>query len=518
MSDFTGVFSGNPGLTATANRNITNGNLGAVPLLFRAGPAALGPPATCSGGMVPPACIPEAPEYPIASTVTGSVNIFDPNLQVPYSDSWTAGFQRAIGRRSAVEIRYVGTRNREQWTTYNMNETNILDNGFLQEFLNAQANLYANMAAGRGADFRYYGPGTGTVPLPIYLAHFTGTPLASAGDAARYTGGNWTNSNFVNPLSRWAPNPFTPAGTGANTGLNGSATFRANALAAGVPRNYFVANPDALGGANVTGFGGYTKYNGVQVQFRRRLSGGLQFDANYATGKAWQSSRYSFRVDRKFTRDTGAEGDVAHAVKATAVYELPFGRGKRFGGDISSLLDYFVGGWQVAATTRIQSGRLLDLGNVRVVGMSVDDVQKAFALRRVGPNEIYMWPDDIVQNTIRAYSRDLNGYTLGAPTGRYFAPANGPDCIETIASGYGDCGVRTLVIQGPTIRNFDLNFVKSVRIQGRRSVEFRVDALNVLDMVNFTPTTAVGATTLSGWQLTGADSGRVVQLVVRLNW
>ena len=515
MSDFTGPLGSNPGLSINANRNTANGNLGAIPHLLRDGD--LGPPAICTGAITA-ACMPLTPSYPIATTVTGELNIFDPNLQVPFSDTWTVAMQRAIGTKSAVEVRYVGTRNREQWTEYNYNEANIHENGFLQEYLNAQSNLYANIAAGRGEDFRYFGPGTGTVPLPIYLAYLTGRPAAQAGAAASYTGSTWNNTNFVAPLSRFAPNPFTHTGTGANNGLNGSATFRNNAVAAGLPRNFFFANPDVLGGANVTGHGGYTKYNGMQFQFRRRLTDGLQFDVNYAFGKALTSTRYSFRVDRVLLRDTGAEGDVPHAVKGTFVYELPFGQGRRYGTNAGPVLDRIIGGWSVSGTARVQSGRLLDLGNVRVVGMSLDEAEKAFNLRRVGPDEIYMWPDDIIQNTIRAYSRDLNGYTQGQPEGRYFAPANGPDCIETIAGGYGDCGVRSLVIDGPVFRTMDISFSKDVRVQGRKSIQFRIDMINAFDAVNFTPATGVGGTALSNYQLTGADSGRVVQLVTRFNW
>jgi len=515
MSDFTGVFGANPGLTANANRNVNNGNLGAIPLLLRDG--YLGPPATCVGA-VTPACIPEAPSYPIPTTVTGSINIFDPDLQVPYSDSWTAGIQRAIGRGAAIEIRYVGTRNREQWTTYNYNETNIIENGFFEEFKLAQANLYANIAAGRGENFRYFGPGTGTSPLPIYLAYFSGIPSSQAADPARYTSASFASSDFVNPLSRYAPNPFTHAGTNANAGLNGSATRRANAIAAGLPANFFVANPNALGGANVTGNGGYTKYNGLQVQFRRRLSGGLQFDANYSTGRGYQSSRYSFRVPRELTRDTGGEGDVTHAWKGTFVYELPFGEGRRFMAGANRWVDGFLGGWQVSGTARVQTSALIDLGNVRVIGMSEDDVRDLFRFRRVGPDEMYMWPQDIIDNTIRAYSRNINGYTLGEPTGRYFAPANGPDCIETIAAGYGQCGVRSLVITGPIFRTMDLAFSKEIRISGKKNVQIRVDLLNAFDAVNFTAEDGVGSTTLAGWQISGANSGRVMQIVTRFNF
>jgi hypothetical protein len=69
------------------------------------------------------------------------VNIFDPNLQVPYSDTWTVGFQRSLGQKQAIEIRYVGTRSRQQWENFNYNEADILNNKFLDEFKLAQANL-----------------------------------------------------------------------------------------------------------------------------------------------------------------------------------------------------------------------------------------------------------------------------------------------------------------------------------------------------------------------------------------
>jgi len=523
MSDFTGVLGNNPGLTVNADRSAGNGNIGTLPLLLRDGN--LGPPSSCSSGPVTSACIPVAPTYPIAATGTGSINIFDPNLQVPYSDSWTVGYQRAVGRRSAVEVRYIGTRNRENWRAYNYNELNIKENGFLDEFKRAQNNLYSNIAAGRGESFAYFGPGTGTSPLPIYLAYLRGTPLSQGGNcadaaacASLYPSGTFTNTNFVNPLSRFNPNPFTPAGTNSSSGLQGTATQRANAVAAGLPRNFFLANPDMIGGANVTGHGDFTTFKGMQVQFRRRMSGGLLFDTSYALSNTYNSTRYSFRVGRLLTRDTGGEGDVTHAVKGTFVYELPFGQGKRYAGDVGGLMNGIVGGWQVSGAWRIQTDALIDLGNVRIVGMSAEEAGNAFGMRKVSDSEIYWWPQDIIDNTIKAYSRDLNGFTRGAPTGRYFAPANYDNCIETIAAGYGDCGVRTFVLTPQWFKAFDLSFVKEVKLQGRKNLQLRIDMLNALDLVNFDPESGVGNTTLADWQVTGANSARTIQLVARFNW
>ena len=534
MSDFTGVFGSNPGLTLTATRNTGNGNL-TVPLNFRDG--YLGPPPTCPPppAQKPTGCMLAAPEYPLTNqTATEDIAIFDPNLQVPFSDTWTVGFQRALGQKSAVEIRYVGTRSREQWETFNYNETNIHENGFLTEFQNAQANLQSHIAAGCGGSsnpcsFAYRGPGTGTVPLPIYLAFFSGTPIALQGQCANasacatmYNSANWRSSSFINPLSRFDGDPFTPAGTSATTGLAGDPTRQANSIRAGLPANFFRVNPDMLGGAEATGNRGFTSYNAMQLQYRRRLSDGFQFDANYALGLGYDSTHYSFRVPRLSTRTAGGEGDVTHAFKATGVWELPFGQGRRFGGNMGAGMDRLVGGWQLSGTTRLQSGRLFDLGNVRLVGMTHDDVQKLFRLRMENDTIVYAWPQDIIDETIKAYSTSATSPTgygaLGAPSGRYFAPANGPDCLETIDEDYGECGVRSLIVTGPIVANVDLSLRKRVNITGRVVYEFSLDVFNVFNRVTWVPSVGIGSTTLAGWQAGLPSSARTMQIGTRISW
>ena len=528
MNDFTGRFGNNPGLTIPATRSTGNGNL-TVPLLLRTGN--LGPPNVCPPlpAVKPTGCMLAAPEYPLSNqNANGSVNIFDPHLQVPYSDTWTVGFQRSLGATQAVEIRYVGTRSRAQWETFNYNEANIIENGFMDEFRLAQGNLQAHIASGCGVtgkpacSFAYRGPGTGTSPLPIYLAFFSGLPASMAGDVTRYTSSSWTSSSFVNPLAAYNGNVFTPAGTSSTTGLAGDPTRQANSIKAGLPANFFRANPDMLGGANATGNRGFSLYNSLQLQYRRRLSGGLQFDANYTYGLGELSEHFSFRVPRELLRSTGGEGDVTHGLKATGVYELPFGRGRRFANSINQLADYFVGGWQFSGTTRIQSGRLADLGNVRVVGMTIEEAQDAFEMRRVSDTIVYFWPQDIIDETIKAYSTSatsVTGYgSLGPPSGRYFAPANSPECMETIASDYGDCGVRQLVVTGPMQLNFDFSLRKRIPIGSRVTYEFSLDVFNVLNRVNWTPTTGVGSTTLANWQGGLPGSARTMQIGTRFSW
>ncbi len=64
---------------------------------------------------------------------------------------------------------------------------------------------------------------------------------------------------------------YEPDPLDAANDLHANATFRANALAAGLPANFFVLNPD-VDQANITRDAARTKYDALQIDFRRRLS------------------------------------------------------------------------------------------------------------------------------------------------------------------------------------------------------------------------------------------------------
>jgi hypothetical protein len=538
MSSFRGIYSNNPGVTISADRTTALNTLvldgGSLPLLLR------------NGNRLSPPSFPTSQVTPFTEVITGDVNIFHPDLQVPYSQTWTVGVQRKISQDMAVEVRYVGTRHLQPWQTVNYNEPNIIENGFLNEFRQAQANLQAHVAAGCGTtgnpscSFAYRGPGTGTAPLPIYLAYLNGVPRDQSGNAALYSGGSWTSSNFVNPLATFNPDPFvpvplTPTGNAANAALEGDATRRANALRAGLPANFFRVNPDLLGGANITGNGGYTRYNSLQIDLRKRLSQGLQFQGSYAFGVGLASNRYSFRTPYRESLDTGDEGGVTHAFKGNWVYELPFGNGRRFFSNAGGFLDRVIGGWSFDGVARIQSGQLLDFGNVRLVGMTIDELRNSIKLQDFAvsglnanaPVHLYVMPQDIVENTVRAFSTSATsptGYgSFGPPTGRYLAPANNPNCIEPDpGSDFGDCGVNRLEVTGPMYWRVDLSAVKRIRIAGRLDFEFRGEMLNAFNHPNFVPVinTPNNANNADNYRLEDLqeNSSRIIQLVTRISW
>jgi hypothetical protein len=215
------------------------------------------------------------------------------------------------------------------------------------------------------------------------------------------------------------------------------------------------------------------------------------------------------------------------------------GRGQRFGANLHPVLDGLLGGWSINGVGRIQA-RTVDLaadgdnGDIRLVGMTLDDVQKMYKHDiRINPANglatVYMFPDDVILNTRRAFSVDPTsptGYSaLGVPEGRYFAPANFGDCIDLKEAG-GDCGPRTLMIRAPWFTRFDIGITKKFPLIGRTNAEVRLDVLNVFDNINFDPVANPG----SGagiFQTTGFyddpsntydPGGRLGQLMFRFNW
>ena len=518
---FRNIYSANPGRNQTANRSQANGNLvlpgESWPLLLSQ-PNRLGPPAVCPSGTVSAACYPETLRTPFNATSANPVAVFDQNLHSWYSRQFTVGVQRALSSDTAIELRYVGTRSYDQPSAENWNEPTLVANGFVDEFKLAQANLYANIAAGRGQTFAYTGA-PGTSPLPIFLASYNGARAAT--DPAAYTGTNWTSSTNTALLRRLNQNP---AGfvTG-NSGLFGSAALRANGVRARLPVNFWVLNPDVSNATFLTNTTN-TVYNSMQIELRRRYSQGLQFTASYSRSFQRLTELDTITREREWTYDPNHS---PHAFKFLAAYEIPVGQGRAIGGNMGGFLNAVIGHWNVSATSTVQSGEGVRLSGVKLVGMTEADLQDAFKVRiekQGSVTTVYSLPQDIIDNTIKAFSSDVNGYTNGAPTGRYIAPASDTSCVAVYR---GDCGTsRWINVRGPISSRLDLSFKKQIPMGGNRRVDLQYDFLNVFDAVNFIPVLQASADQNINQITAGTTSpsqvfdpgGRLGQLVVRFVW
>ena len=522
----TGVYGGNPGRSISATRNNNTALYPLVgpgetwPVLFR-DPSRLGPP---------PGIDDLSPAYPIFAGPGSDLNLYDPALKTPYTRSYSVGFQRALGNSMAVEVRYVGTQSLRNWSVQDWNEPNIYESGFLDEFKKAQSNLRATVAQGLCAtsatcSFGYRGPNSGTVPLPIYLGYLTGSK--DINNPAAYANANFTNTTFIGRL-----NMFQPAVCcGNNTAVTDLTTTARldNGLAAGFPTNFWRMNPTVgTGAANMTmNAGSPSRYDSYVIDLRRRLQNGLLFSASWT--QAW---RYS-EIQNIPLRDTPQitvrqTNEVPWALKLTANYDVPVGRGRRYMADANPWVNGVLGDWSVNVTGRVQDGALLTSTGLTLVGMTEQEMRKEYKMR-TNPTTgiITMFPDDIILNTRRAFTTSatsLDGYgALGAPTGRYMAPASSLNCVQIFA---GDCGQRNFYVSGPMFTRFDLNAKKQFPFGGTKAFVFQVDVLNVFNAINFNPVFNPGSGETI-FQVTSAyqdvsgtydPGGRLIQLVFRVNW
>ena len=261
------------------------------------------------------------------------------------------------------------------------------------------ANLQANNAAGgapRG-HVRLLRRRHRHDPLPIYLAYLNGRRDAAIRPPTPAT--NWTNTDVRRPAGAPNPSPRTPRRPGRQP------TRRANAIAAGLPANFFVVNPD-VNSVNVTDSGAFSDYHALQIELRRRLSQGLsaqrQLPVRDREAARRSSASTTARViesdGQRPARDQDAVGldDPGRPRPAVRQRHDP-------------VLDGMLGGWSFNGVGRIQA-RTLDFGNVRLVGMTPGRVQKMYKYRhphRSGERAAdgrTMLPDDVILNTRRAFS------------------------------------------------------------------------------------------------------------------
>ncbi len=326
------IWANNQGRTLALNVDPTN---------F---PAQFGAPGSVlfRNPVLPSRPAPATPSYPLAVSATNSVNDFSPNLKTGYVQSWDIGIQRELTRDTVLEVRYVGNHGTDLWRQVNINEINVFENGFVNEFKTAQNNLAIArgcaspdpvcMSANRNRSNQYFGL-PGQQPLPLIF-----TALAANNDA--------TSALQIEQGQ---------AGALANA-IATNATRMARLTAAGSPINLFQVNPTlTTGAANLEVNGGNTNYHGLQVEVKRRMSKGLLFQGSYVWSHSI-SNEQSQGIGGSYTslRDVGYDKsaspfDIRQAVKMNWVYELPIGPKHYFLGHVSGVARKVVEGWQLAS-------------------------------------------------------------------------------------------------------------------------------------------------------------------------
>ncbi|MPY91343.1 MAG: hypothetical protein GEU99_25965 [Luteitalea sp.] len=189
---------------------------------------------------------------------------------------------------------------------------------------------------------------------------------------------------------------------------------------------------------------GINWYNSLQAKLEQRFSQGLTYRVSYTLQRARGEGSSYFFWDR--TLEQGPrDWDRTHNLVVSAVAELPFGRGRRYGGDVSPLVDGIIGGWQFNVNYSNLSGMPF---NVDYRGASAD--------RDVGPNR-----PDLIGDPDGPKTRDqwFNATPIGEPGSAFGRPAAGT---------FGSIGRNEL--RGPSFWQVDASVFKNIRMGGTRQL------------------------------------------------
>jgi hypothetical protein len=448
----------------------------------------------------------------IQTNSTVDVRAFNENLRTPYLHDFNIGIQYEIFKGTSLEVRYVGNRGKKLYRGYDVNEVNIFakdpktGQSILDAFKIAQNNLAVSRANGGGDNFRYNAAFVGSLPNPLMEVFFGPAAFVS----------QFTNTSYITRLDQNRVGDFADflSRVQSISGTRGAA-FLAAVTRGDLPINFIRANPNVRG-AQFFDNGSTSAYDSLQIELTRRLSGGLRFQASYTFAKGLSDfigstgDTNSFLTLRNTSREY-AQFNNTHQFLANAIYQLPFGRGRKFLRGTRGLLGALIGGWQINGIVKASSGDPLSLLSGRGT-FNRDD--------RSASNTV-----DVVGGLNREQLAGLLGIRSTANGVFYINPnlapgstANNSEVIflNPQPGTVGSLGLAT--IYGPRFFNFDFSTLKRTRINENMNVEFRAEIFNAFNTVNFdNPVTNINSANFG--RVTGiVGRPRVMQFGLRLNF
>lgn len=451
----------------------------------------------------------------------------DPNLKVASNNEYNFSIQRELGWKTAIEVRYVGAFSHNSTRIIDFNQIDLQNNGFLADFIRAQNNL--GLAAAKIAAINADGSLT-AAQRAAQLALFPN----SGGFNALLAG-----SQPLTVVPNLATLSGSPGGFGSNA-VAGNATVIAN-LQAGTPAGLaqtlvannlqggvrFLANPNVALAGLLTNEARYN-YNALQVEFRRRLSSGFYFQANYTFSKTLSTSpgtdqrRQEFELDANNPRleYARAEYDQTHVFNFNSIYELPFGKGKHFLTGAGNWLDRVVGGWQFNSIVKVASGAPFTFADPRTTFNRATFVTRQTAASPLTTSQLRGLVG-VFRNADGSITL-INPSAIDPTTGRL---ANGPGTpafpgqvvFNDVAGSIGNTARNAF--DGPGYFDIDASLFKTIRITEGVRLQLRAEAFNLLNHTNFAITNQYrNISTAGNYNLTVTFPPRVIQFAGRLEF
>ncbi|HEY3441443.1 MAG TPA: TonB-dependent receptor [Paludibaculum sp.] len=414
-----------------------------------------------AGGGIPLPPQPAAPVLQILPTRTVTIATFSPNMRTGYVNQWNLTLQREIVRNTIFEVGYVGSTGVKLFMNQNLNQQRVYGD-FLTSFKELQA-FQLNSSAP-------ISPGN-------TLVRIFGTPASAISTLGA--------TNFTNGA----------VGTAAT---NLDRTYYTRYAAAGVSDYYLRNYPqyiDVRQGTN----NGRSYYNSLQLSIRRNMRS-LQVYGNYTFSKSIdngsvEGNGFTSPIDNfNLALNRGrSDFDRPHSFNASATYTIPFGKGKKFGGEMPQWLDTIAGGWDIGGLMIWQSGAVFTVGSTRATTTGVTT-----------------WANYSGDRNIGSIVRKGDGvwFYTAEEAGRFSFP---------VAGDVGNSGRNSF--RGPRYFGTDLSLVKRFKIYETHAVTFRAEGYNVFNNANFAaPATSLTNTATFGKVSSIVGAPRVYQMALRYDF
>ena len=425
-----------------------------------------------------PTLTPEAFLQPPSPTTTART-VFDPEFETPMTHGWAVTYQRQLFRQTLVEVAYIGRRGSNLFSAYNVNQAEIFSNGFLNAFNAAKS-------------------GGESALLNQLLGPDTRRNAGESG-AAMLRRLNSSDLSLNNV-----------AGLAAALGSRIQSGQTLSQLA-GLGEYFFFPYPQFLGGFNVIDSNDYSRYHAMELKLERRFADGYSYLVGYTlsrskdtrsydpafapavpTGSSQQAANTPWDIRNRDLNFALSDFDRTHVLSAQAVWELPFGQGRRFASGVNRMTDVLIGGWTLSGSYVVQSGRPMTV--------------------YAGTNTL----SNVVQTpaNCNGCSRSLGGvhdqgglvwYFTQEELAKFSAPAPGE---------FSDTGRN--YFRGPGSWVMNASLAKRTRIYDSQILEIRVDSTNVLNHPTFGfPTLVTTSGTFGRIRNTVVSGARQVMLGVK---
>jgi hypothetical protein len=302
------------------------------------------------------------------------------------------------------------------------------------------------------------------------------------------------------------------AGDGPTTNVNQAILTGFPNVSTNLRRPFFAGSAP-----NTSGFGGafgWTQgidyfcncatnaYDSLQTKLTKRFSGGYSVQTSYTLQRAIQANGDYFFFDPEMNRGP-ADWDRTHSFTLSLVAELPFGRERRYGANVSPLVDAIVGGWQANTNTFIYSGLPFFV-----------TYRDASADRDTGGNNRPNLVGD--PDGPKTEQQWFNTTPIGSSGSAFERPARGT---------FGTMPRNAM--RGPGYWRVDASLFKHFSIGGTRRLEARIEAVNLFNNVNLgNPDSEVGvpgnpntnAGRINGTAFGGSDPMRNFQFALKVSF